>query len=297
MTQEEVIALVQECTTNLGHAPTVAEFEDFGELSAREVRKLFGSHKRMLAASGVQREGGCGYSVSVRSLFLDWAKVVRSLGKIPTMLDYQRLGSYSPKPFSGRFRYWHDVPAGMVECARQEQLEVEWNDVMDIIVRHQKAAAMRAKTSVRAPRRTSAPPSPAALVTTLRQRSMESHATYGQPLPHSLLSYAPTNEAGVVLLFGSIARELGFTVLRAQAEFPDCEAIREVGPNRWHRVRIEFEYESSSFLAHSHPVSGCDLIVCWTHTWADCPLEVLELQSVVGACRSSHQGEAVDLSG
>jgi hypothetical protein len=84
----------------------------------------------------------------------------------------------------------------------------------------------------------------------------------------------------VILLFGSLARALGFVILRAQAEFPDCEAMREIESNRWQRVRIEFEYESRTFFDHLHPVAECDLIVCWNHNWPDCPLEVLELQSL-----------------
>jgi len=43
------------------------------------------------------------------------------------------------------------------------------------------------------------------------------------------LTYAPTNEAGVIFLFGAMARELGFAVTLVQAEFPDCEAMRESG--------------------------------------------------------------------
>jgi len=70
-------------------------------------------------------------------------------------------------------------------------------------------------------------------------------------------------------------------VMRLQAEFPDCEAMCEVEPGRWQRVRIEFEYESRNFLAHMHPVAGCDLIVCWNHNWKDCPLEVLELKRAI----------------
>ena len=104
--------------------------------------------------------------------------------------------------------------------------------------------------------------------------------TYGPPLLNSVLTYAPTNEAGVVLLFGSVARELGFSVLRVQTEFPDCEAMRLVEEDRWQRVRIEFEYESRNFLTHMHLISGCDLIVCWSNNWPECPLEVLELRRI-----------------
>jgi hypothetical protein len=102
------------------------------------------------------------------------------------------------------------------------------------------------------------------------------------PLPSCRLRYAPENESGVVLLFGLLARELGFAVERVQAGFPDCTALREAGPGRWRRVRIEFEFESRNFALHGHPPDGCDLIVCWRHNWPACPrgLEVLALEGV-----------------
>jgi hypothetical protein len=30
-----------------------------------------------------------------------------------------------------------------------------------------------------------------------------------------------------------------------------------------------------------HDLKGCDMIVCWEHNWPECPLEVLELKSLV----------------
>jgi HNH endonuclease len=273
MTQEEIIAIVKECTAGLGHAPTIAEFLGLGKVSSRQVRKHFGTHRRMLAASGVGREGP-GYPISMRSLFLDWARIVRSLGKVPTVMDYERLSKYSIRPLSSRFRYWRDVPEGMLRCAQREGLEGEWQDVLDIIAHNRQAAETPARTSVTTSSTTAS--------STFRPRLLHGQPAYGRPLPHAPLSHAPTNEAGVVLLFGSLARELGFIVLRVQTEFPDCEAMREVEPNCWQRVRIEFEYESHSFLEHLHPATNCDLIVCWSHNWPDCPLEVLELQSLAG---------------
>jgi hypothetical protein len=87
---------------------------------------------------------------------------------------------------------------------------------------------------------------------------------------------------GVVFLFGTLAEKLGFMVTLVQAEFPDCEALREVGPRRWQRIRIEFEFESRNFLRHDHCAEACDLIVCWVHNWPECPLEVVELREVMG---------------
>jgi hypothetical protein len=105
------------------------------------------------------------------------------------------------------------------------------------------------------------------------------------------LGLAPTNEMGVVFLFGTLAKELGFMVIRLQAEFPDCEAFREVEPGRWQWVRIEFEYESRNFLAHGHKLDGCDLIVCWKHNWEGCPLEVVELRKAISSQHSAFSPE------
>jgi hypothetical protein len=90
---------------------------------------------------------------------------------------------------------------------------------------------------------------------------------------------SPMNEAGVIYLFGVMAERLGYVVMRIQPGFPDCEAMRRIEEDRWQRVRIEFEYESRNFLKHMHEANECDLIVCWTNNWPECPLEVLELRN------------------
>jgi hypothetical protein len=94
----------------------------------------------------------------------------------------------------------------------------------------------------------------------------------------------------VVFLFGMVARELGYLVEAVQTGYPDCsEAKRQIGPGKWQRVRIEFEYESRNFRDHRHPVNGCDIIVCWRHNWPDClqNLEVLELRTVIKTLAAS----------
>jgi hypothetical protein len=107
---------------------------------------------------------------------------------------------------------------------------------------------------------------------------------YGAPLGIAAMAHAPTNEDGVIFLFGVMAAELGFRVERIQRGFPDCEAKREVAPGKWEWTRIEFEYESRNFKEHRHDPAGCDVIVCWRHNWADIPegLEVVELSRFIG---------------
>jgi hypothetical protein len=51
--------------------------------------------------------------------------------------------------------------------------------------------------------------------------------------------------------------------------------------NRWQRARVEFEFRSRNFRDHGHDATKCDLIVCWQHDWPDCPLEVIELRTVI----------------
>ena len=56
------------------------------KISLNQIRKNFGNYTRLLSASGVERHGA-GYTASLKSLFLDWARVVRAtLEKIPDAL-------------------------------------------------------------------------------------------------------------------------------------------------------------------------------------------------------------------
>jgi hypothetical protein len=85
----------------------------------------------------------------------------------------------------------------------------------------------------------------------------------------------------VIFLFGAMCRKLGYAVTRIQSAFPDCNAMREVEPGRWQPVLVEYEFESKNFLLHHHAISECDVIVCWRHNWPGCPLEVIELSTLM----------------
>jgi hypothetical protein len=105
----------------------------------------------------------------------------------------------------------------------------------------------------------------------------------GAPLDLPGFLFEPTNEMGVVLLFGMLFWRLGFIIESAQIGYPDCRAKLEVEPGRWQDVGIEFELYSRHFLAHRHDPSRADFIVCWIHNWKNCPpnLQVIELREVV----------------
>jgi hypothetical protein len=266
MSKEEIIAAVKKCAAELGHAPSQPEFRNHTKISKHDIRKNFGTYTQMIAVSELEREGS-GCVVEMNSLFLDWAGIVRKLGKVPTIATYEMTSKYSVRPMIRRFSAWSRVPAGMLEHVRKEGLEGEWGDVMTIIVEHLEGKDRKARTF----RPTTRMP--------FRPQIMRDRPIFGQPM-HAPLCCAPTNENGVIFAFGTVAKGLGFSVLRIQIECPDCVALRHMGNNKWQWVRIEFENESRNFLTHMHSPLDADLIVCWKHNWPECPLEVIELQSV-----------------
>lgn len=97
------------------------------------------------------------------------------------------------------------------------------------------------------------------------------------------LRYAPENELGVVFLFSSVSKKLGFHVERVRPSFPDCIAYRKVG-GKEKMVRIEFEFKSKNFKNHRHSAKECDCIVCWEHDWPGLPdgIEIIELRKEFG---------------
>ena len=114
-------------------------------------------------------------------------------------------------------------------------------------------------------------------------RRRHDRVSFGAPLDVPGLRNEPVNEGGVIFVFGLLAERLGFHVEAVRAAFPDCIAKRRVGTTEWQNVRIEFEYESRNFRDHRHDPEGCDVIVCWTHNWPDCPkdLEVIALSEEI----------------
>ena len=111
------------------------------------------------------------------------------------------------------------------------------------------------------------------------------HPTFllGSPLGFRHLLHAPTNELGVIHLFGLLSPDLAIAVEHIGAAYPDCRALRpEPGTSgKWRRIAIEFELRSSNFKYHGHDPKLRDLVVCWEHDWQACPVEVLELKSVM----------------
>ena len=61
-----------------------------------------------------------------------------------------------------------------------------------------------------------------------------------------------------------------FKIVHSQEGFPDF-VLKDRDGNI---IRAEAEVRSGTFKNHGHDVDECDLIICWSHTWSDCPLPV-----------------------
>ena len=293
MTKQQITAGIQECAAKLGRVPTHNELAKLAGISRRVVRGQFGTYTRALRECNLERKGG-GRKVEMEDLFRDWAGVVRKLNKLPTLFEYEELSRYSQAPLMSRFGTWSRVPRGLKQYAEEKGWAEDWKDVLTMI-----EARGRSEEPVWVERaawlQTAAGPGPADGKPMRGPIILRDRPMYGRVMRPYPLICAPVNEMGVVFLFGAMAERLGFLVLRIQTEYPDCEALRMIDEDRCQLVKIEFEHESRNFLKHMHLASECDLLVCWKHNWPECPLEVVELKTVLA--RLETRNHTADLRG
>jgi hypothetical protein len=235
----------------------------YGKIFARH----FGNYTKALRASGFEGRGA-GFTLGMEELFQEWVGIVRKIGEVPSAAEYILHSQHSLTPLRKRFRFWNDVPAGMVQYVIENGLEEQWGDVVEVARKYRREG--RTGGWRRTPGTLSSNP-----------RILNDRPVYGAPFLRTALSFAPVNEMVVVFLFGAMAEKLGFIVTWIGTAYPDVEAFREVAPGRWQRVRVEVEFLSRNFLQHFHDPKECDLIVCLENNWPDCPLEVIELKKAL----------------
>lgn len=282
--KQAVIGAIRRAVSDAGnHRISKQEFLTASGMKVADILRYSPNWSKALSAAGFDFEP---YHQRIREddLLQDWGKTVRRHRAIPTRDQYKLEGQYSPGVFESRFGPWSIIPSKFRDFAQEKP---KWADVLALLP----AAAPKQRAGPSSRITSSAPLETRSSVAAARQRhaKLEGRPIYGDPTDFRGLRHEPVNEQGVVFLFGMVAKKLGYMVEAVQAGFPDCEAKRQVGPNRWQRVRIEFEFESREFRDHGHPEDGCDVIVCWRHNWSECPahLEVVELASVIKSLAKS----------
>ncbi|MDZ4684824.1 MAG: hypothetical protein SH850_07000 [Planctomycetaceae bacterium] len=271
--RESLLEAVRSAVTAAGGVRiTRQQFIASSGLKLSDLFRHFSKWSDALTAAGFSFNG-YNERIEPEELLADWAVLVRKLQRIPTRNEYKLEGDYSTGVFDRNFGSWSAIPDTFRTFATDQP---EWADVVALLPIQQATPAVVG--GARLPQ-TQELRSPLA-----RQRRLSDRPTYGDPIDFRGLRHAPVNEDGVIFLFGMVARELGYLVESVQGGFPDCEAKRQLAPGQWQRVRIEFEFESRNFRDHGHAPDGCDIIVCWSHNWSECPahLEVVELMRVIG---------------
>jgi hypothetical protein len=271
----DILDEIRRVATELGRPPSRTEFKAATGISESRILGQHPTWNAAVIAAGLQPNEG-NRPVTRDILFADWGNVVRLRRGIPPRSAYRRDGTHSPTVFDKRIGAWSTIPEAFREWASGRP---EWSDVVTLLPVPRQRPAMTNPLSL-AEQPVAAKVGAAAAT---RRPVLTGRPTYGNPINFRGLRHEPVNESGVVFLFGVVARELGFLVEALQAGYPDCEAKRQVGPGKWQRVRIEFEYESRNFRDHGHQPAGCDMIVCWRHNWPDCPehIEVLALADAI----------------
>jgi hypothetical protein len=234
-----------------GRTPSRSEFVFLSGIAEHQVSQFFPTWNDAVRAAGL-RPNTLNVRLEDSALLEDWAFAVRRKRKIPARRAYRHLGQFDPRTFERRFGPWSKLPEVFRNFA---QGKPEWADVLALLpVPAPKPSPKRvpnpqpdsaassasnhpAPGNDRAPRRQSPSTPPPGKV---RYPPLDNRPTYGQPMDFRGLRHEPVNEQGVVLLFGLVAKELGYIVEAVQSGFPDCEAKRQIAPQRWQRVHLEF---------------------------------------------------------
>jgi len=272
MNRDQIIKEIQRIA-NQKKSPNVtrSEFCSKTGISQNQIYQLFESWCEACQSAGLEPNQKC-VRINDDILFEEMCRVFLSQGAIITRRKFDKHSKYSVDTYKKHFGNWQGIL-----LAFRKWIE-ERNDDFPFIDQLPSIAKAKPKTC-KAPIQNIAPE--------VQHWQSVGGPKYGPFLNFRGLQHAPLNEQGVVFLFGMVCRDLGFIVEAVRTDYPDCEAKRRTDKKRdsWERVRIEFEYKSSSFRDHGHNPEMCDLIICWEHDWLECPLETLELKSIIGSLK------------
>jgi hypothetical protein len=250
---------------------TRSEFYTNTGISSWQIYQRFEGWAEACQLAGLMPNQKC-VRISDDILFEEMNRVFLSQGAIITRTKFDKQSKYSVDTYKKHFGNWRETLLAFRKWLEQRGEESPFIDPLPLITKAE-------------PKTNKAPID--TISSEIQDWQSVGGTKYGPFLNFRGLQHAPLNEQGVVFLFGMICRDLGFIVEAVRTGYPDCEAKRRIDKKRdsWERVRIEFEYRSSSFKDHGHNPRICDVIICWEHDWLECPLEVLELRSIISSLK------------
>jgi hypothetical protein len=269
ITREKIIEAAKKAGKLQNSPISRADFMRLTGISQYHIYRLFpdGGWDEVKRLAGLESHPKENRPLTDEDLLSEFHRVASELGTIPTWPVFSSRADISADVVRRRF-------GGLQGTLTRYREWLSVNDASSPLLEIIRAKSKHEIVS---------PPMPEIISKKLPEWKKTSGIEFGPPIDFRGLRHAPINELGVVFLFGMISYELGFLVEAIHASFPDCEAKRciDQNRNRWQRVSIEFEYRTSSFQSHGHDLRLCDIIVCWENDWPDCPIEVIELRSVL----------------
>jgi hypothetical protein len=222
---QHILDSIRAIARGLGRAPTRSEFVSLAGISEYSISQCFPSWNDAVRSAGLHAN-----TLNVRledsELLKDWGEIVRANRAIPAKRAYRRLGKYDPRSLERRFGPWSSLPQVFLNFANDNP---EWADVVALLpvpVLKQEQGSTHDPASPILPKKT-------------RHAPLKDRAIYGSPTHFRGLRHEPVNEQGVVLLFGMLAKELGYLVESVQTGFPDCEAMRQITPSMRRPVSVK----------------------------------------------------------
>jgi len=263
-TRDECISEMKRVASLLGQTYlTGKSYDKHANINSKRVNRVFGSWHEALAAAGLSASPNFVRAIPLESLADNFLRVVKELRKIPTLPQLVRRTKPSVGTYSAKFGGYNKFKEKAISFILASSPSLP-SDIKTML-----ATELSRIRSLESP--------------TVAEAASRVPHQQGRTLNFRAFAYAPTSEHDVVQMFGAIAHELGFEIIGNRSAFPDCEARRRTATTResYEKCLIEYEFSSSDYKKHKHPVTGCDLIVCWIHDWLECPIEVLELSEVI----------------
>jgi len=234
------------------------EFKLHSKMHPCTLIRKFESWENALAKIGLNVGEGYNKAITESEFAHDFINVVLQIKAIPSLAQMTNRGKYSSGTYEKKFGNYSNYKANIAKIIIDMNLSSD-PGIIEILEKEK----LKIKPTV-------------------KENEIRPHFE-GRILGFRSFAYIPTYEQEVVAIFSNISQEIGFEIVTIREEFPDCKARRKTSQNRdrYKDCLIEFELSASDFIKHKHPINGCDLIICWENNWPDCPLEILELKSII----------------
>lgn len=127
VSEEKLIEDLQEFADELGDIPTKEQMREFGPWSAKAYDYRFGSWSEALQKCGLR----INYGVSEKQLLEELREFTDELGKIPTIIEMNKLGPWHAGTYQKHFGSWNDA---LVEADLEINNEFEFVESKEKII-------------------------------------------------------------------------------------------------------------------------------------------------------------------